>query len=205
MSAEDQDFYRWYGRWDPLTPEGVASLLTDLPARWWIVGGWAVDAFTQRPRRHDDIDVSFFRADLPAVVNHLSPDLCVWSNLSGTLRPLRQADDLLDGCRQLWVRHDGDSPWIMDLAVNPHDGDTWISVRDDRIRLPLDAATFLASDGIRYLQPEVVLSHKARSHVRSDERDFDTILPMLGADARDWLRATLEVIQPGDPWIDRLS
>ena len=36
-----------------------------LDAPWWIVGGWAIDAFTGRPREHHDIDVGFFRADLP--------------------------------------------------------------------------------------------------------------------------------------------
>jgi len=89
-------------------------------------GGWAVDAFTGVPREHEDIDVAFFRVDLPVVLERLSPELCVWSNLSGTLRPLRKAEDLLEGARQLWVRRDGDSPWLMDLAITPHEGDTWI-------------------------------------------------------------------------------
>ena len=91
--------------------------------RWWIVGGWAIDAFTGRPREHHDIDVGFFRADLGAMLDHLAPTVCVWSNASGTLRPLTNADDLLPDCRQLWVRRDGASPWILDFAMTPHDGD----------------------------------------------------------------------------------
>ena len=116
---EDRDFYRWYGAWEPYTPTQVASLLADLPAPWWIVGGWAVDAFTGVPREHEDVDVAFFRADLPAILGHLSPGLCIWSNLSGTLRPLRKPEDLIEGSRQLWVRRDGQSPWVMDLAMTP--------------------------------------------------------------------------------------
>lgn len=99
MSALDEDdaaFYRWYGPWAPLTPLQVAELFAGLPAPWWIVGGWAIDAFTGRSRVHEDIDVGSFRANLPAVLGRLAPDLCVWSNLGGTLRPLKRPPDLLE-------------------------------------------------------------------------------------------------------------
>jgi hypothetical protein len=204
LSAEDRDFYRWYGAWDPLTPPLVAERLADLGVRWWIVGGWAVDAFTGVAREHEDIDVAFFRADLPLVLGRLSPELCVWSNLSGTLRPLRRAEDLLEGARQLWVRRDGDSPWLMDLAMTPHEGDTWISPRDERIRRPLDDATFIAADGIRYLQPELVLFMKARVRRASGERDFATILPLLEPARRQWLHEAIERLYPGHRWLDQL-
>ena len=206
QSEEDRDFYRWYGAWAPLTPSEVADRLADLGARWWIVGGWAVDAFTGVPRDHEDIDVAFFRADLPVVLARLSPDLCVWSNLSGTLRPLRKAEDLLEGARQLWVRRDGDSPWLMDLAMTPHDGDTWISPRDDRIRRPFDEATFVVADGIRYLRPELVLFLKARAAgVRSNDRDLATILPGLEPQQRGWLREAISLVHPGHRWLDEIQ
>jgi hypothetical protein len=204
-AEEDRDFYRWYGAWAPLTPPEVARLLDGLPAPWWIVGGWAVDAFTGVARAHEDIDVAFFRADLPAVLDRLSPDMCVWSNLSGTLRPLRTPDDLLDGARQLWVRRDGDSPWVMDLAMTPHEGDTWISPRDDRVRLPLTEATFMAPSGIRYLRPELVLFMKARTARSKDDADLAAILPTLDSSAGERLRAWLELVHPGHRWLDVIA
>lgn len=204
-AAEDRDFYRWYGAWAPFTPDEVARLLDGLPAPWWIVGGWAVDAFTGVARAHEDIDVAFFRADLPAILERLSPDLCVWSNLSGTLRPLRKPDDLLDGARQLWVRRDGDSPWVMDLAMTPHEAETWISPRDGRVRLALTDATFLAPSGIRYLRPELVLFMKARTARSKDDADLATILPSLDRPARERLRAWLELVHPGHRWLDALA
>lgn len=204
MDEEDVAFYRWYGPWAPLTPPQVAERFAGLAAPWWIVGGWAIDAFTARSRVHEDIDVGFFRADLPAVLERLTPDLCVWSNLSGTLRPLKRPEDLLDGCRQLWVRRDGASPWLIDLAMTPHDGDTWISVRDDRVRMPLDEATFEAPDGIRYLRPEIVLSFKLKRQ-RSDDVDFDAVLPMLGEDARRSLIEAIALYHPGHPWLERIG
>jgi hypothetical protein len=200
-AAEDRDFYRWYGPWAPLTPPEVAARMAALPARWWIVGGWAVDAFTGVAREHEDIDVAFFWKDLPAVHAQLSPELCIWSNLSGTLRPIRSPDERLADARQLWVRRDGMSPWLMDLAMTPHDGDTWISPRDDRIRMPLDDATFAAPDGIRYLRPELVLFMKARMARLKDDRDLATMLPLLEPERRRWLAEAIELVHPGHRWL----
>lgn len=156
------------------------------------------------PREHEDIDVAFFRADLPVILDRLSPGLCVWSNLSGTLRPLRKPDDLLDGARQLWVRRDGDSPWVMDLAMTPHEGETWISPRDDRVRLPLADATFVAPDGIRYLRPELVLFMKALLARPKDDTDLAATLPLIDQPAREQLRAWLELVHPGHRWLEAI-
>ncbi len=201
MTDEDAEFYRWYGPWDPLDPQGVAAVLRGANFRWWIIGGWAIDAFTGKPREHEDIDVSFFRDDLPQVLDHLNGRYCVWSNASGTLRPLKEPGDLLPDCRQLWVRSDGGQPWVMDLAMNPHDGDTWISVRDERIRVPINYATFKKS-GITYLKPEIVMSMKARWAREKDDRDLAAVLPLLVPARVAWLRRTIEQIHPGHRWLE---
>jgi hypothetical protein len=204
MDDEDVAFYRWYGPWTPLEPSEVAELFAGLTVPWWIVGGWAIDAFTGRSRAHEDVDVAFFKADLPAVLDVLQSGHCVWSNLSGTLRPLKRPEDLLEGCRQLWVRRDGGSPWLIDLAMTPHDGDTWISARDERIRMPLDEAVFEGADGIRYLRPELTLSFKLKRQ-RHDDVDFDAALPMLDQESRAALRAAIELLHPGHPWLERIG
>jgi aminoglycoside-2''-adenylyltransferase len=200
MPVPDEEFFRWYGDWASVTPLDAAALLEGTGVRWWIVGGWAVDAFTGGAREHEDIDVGFFRADLPAILEHLSRELCVWSNLSGTLRPLREPAELLDGARQLWVRRDAQSPWLLDLAMTTHDGDTWTSPRDDRVRLPFEEATFVARDGLRYLCPELVLYMKARVARPKDEADLARILPLLGSPARARLRDWLDLVHPGHRW-----
>jgi Aminoglycoside-2''-adenylyltransferase len=202
--AEDRDFYRWYGSWAPLRPEEVARLLDGLAVPWWIIGGWAIDAFTGVARDHEDVDVAFFRHDLPAVLERLAPDLCVWSNLSGTLRPLRKPEDLLEDARQLWVRRDGDSPWVMDLAMTPHEGDTWISPRDERVRMPLQEATFAAEDGLRYLRPELVLFMKARWERSKDDGDLERVVPLLDRASLARLRSWIELVHPDHRWLPKL-
>lgn len=100
----------------------------------------------------------------------------------------------------MWVRPDGDQPWIMDLAMNPHDGDTWISVRDDGIRMPIDDATFTVQ-GIRYLRPEIVMAMKAKWARDKDDRDLADVLPRLEPERVDWLRRTIEELHPGHRWL----
>ena len=204
MHDEDREFYHWYGPWTPLTPPEVASLFEGLAAPWWLVGGWAIESFSGHARVHEDIDVGFFRADLPAVVARLAPELCVWSNRSGTLRPLKRPADLLRGCRQLWVRRDGGSPWLMDLAMTPHDGDTWVHPRDDAIRVPLADALLERDDGIRYLRPEIALTFKARRQSPKNDHDLEAVLPRLSADRRAWLAGAVERFDPDHPWLERI-
>ncbi len=204
-SAEDREFYRWYGPWTSPTPGEVAGIMRGLQAPWWIVGGWAIDAFSGRHREHDDIDIGFFRADLPAVLDVFAPDYCVWSNLGGTLRPLKRAEDLLEGCRQLWVRRDGGTPWLIDLAMTPGDGDEWVSPLDDQLAVPLDDAVFVGTDSVRYLRPELVLAFKARNLVRHDDADLEATLPSMTAEARAVLAAAVIRIDAAHPWLERIA
>jgi hypothetical protein len=201
VPVPDEEFYRWYGSWASVTPQEAAGILAGAGVRWWVVGGWAIDAFTGEPREHEDIDIGFFRADLPALLTNLWPELCVWSNRDGAIRPLRAPEDLLDGAHQLWVRRDGESPWLLDLLMTAHDSDTWISPRDKRVRMPFEAATFVASDGLRYLRPELVLFMKARVARPKDDADLERVLPRLAPAARGRLRDWLELVHPGHRWL----
>jgi len=205
VPVPDEEFYRWYGDWAAVSPPEAGRYLEGAGVRWWVVGGWAIDAFTGESREHEDIDVGFFRSDLPAVLEHLNRELCVWSNLSGTIWPLREPPDLLDGARQLWVRRDGRSPWLLDLAMTAHDGDTWIAPRDERVRLPLDQATFVAGDGVRYLVPELVLFMKAVVARPKDDADLGRVLPRLSPAARERLRGWLELVHPGHRWLPEVG
>jgi hypothetical protein len=201
---DDAEFFHWYGPWIQPSPSEIAQIMAGMSTPRWIVGGWAIEAFTGLSREHEDTDVAVFRGDLPAVLHHLIPNYCVWSNLSGTLRPLRTPDELLEGCRQLWIRRDSGSPWLFDLLLTPHDSDTWISVRDERIRRAFANSVFTSNDGIRYLRPEMVLHLKAKLNRPKDDIDFTAVFPLLEPDACAWLRSALEIANPDNPWLERL-
>jgi hypothetical protein len=42
---DHEEVIRLYGPWGDRTPPDAAKLLRDYPGRWWIAGGWAIDAF----------------------------------------------------------------------------------------------------------------------------------------------------------------
>jgi hypothetical protein len=87
-SGEGVDFYRLYGPWAPLDPPGVKALLAGFERPWWIIGGYAIEAFTQVPRAHEDIDVSIFGVDVPSLRRHFEGRYHLWSVDDGTLRPI---------------------------------------------------------------------------------------------------------------------
>ena len=84
------------------------------------------------------------------------------------------------------------------------DAARWLSHRDETIRLPLDEAVYPGSDGIDYLRPEIVLAFKARRVQRSDDADFDAIVPLLDGERRAWLSSAIERVDPKHAWLDRL-
>jgi hypothetical protein len=177
------------------------ALLDGYGGRWWIAGGWAIEAFTNVPRPHDDVDLSVPRADVPSLREHLSGRLDVWQADDGALRPMVDQDDPLSAtCENLWLRQSGADPWEYEVILMNTSATTWTYKRDGRISLPLEEVLW-ARDGIPYLRPEVQLLHKAPGLRGKDQADFDVCLPLLDPTPRDWLRAALSTAHPGHPWL----
>ncbi|MGZ4466604.1 MAG: hypothetical protein ACXVYW_03660 [Oryzihumus sp.] len=69
--------------------------------------------------------------------------------------------------------------------------------------LARDDATWVDTDGVRWLNPEIVLLFKAK-HLRAKDRaDFAAALPLLGEDQRAWLVRALAWAHPGHAWLAR--
>ena len=67
----DAEFEARYGPWSPLTPAQIATVLSGYPGDWWVVGGWAIEAFTGVLREHEDVDLSILACDIPALRDHV--------------------------------------------------------------------------------------------------------------------------------------
>jgi hypothetical protein len=201
----DQEFYRWFGPWEPLDPSGVAALMDGFSRPWWIVGGWAVEAFTGQPREHEDIDLSILSCDVPALREHVGDAWCLWSNRSGTLRPLNEHHpDVPSSDCQIWFRRDAGSPWVVDLPLTPDRDGRWTNKRLGDHVVPVEEATWLAEDGIRYLNPEISLHFKARQLRAKDARDLEATWPRLDEGRRTWLLRAIETTEgPEHPWLLR--
>jgi len=187
MNDLDEEFFQsWYGRWSPLEPATVATLLAGSGVRWWITGGRAARVGAPA-RHHQDTDVAVLLADLPALRRQLA-DWHLWEAHEGTLRPLLAGEELRVGREQLWLRRDAQHPWSADLLLHRSE-DEWVFKLDARVRFPWERALH-SIDGISHLRPEVALLHKA--HLDRPKDRADLAAAVLDPQARAWLADTLD-------------
>ena len=202
---EDEEFFRLYGRWQPLSARQVAELLDPIGIPWWIVGGHAMQAFTGVARHHADIDVSIFRRDLGALRAGLSGRFHLWSAGDHMLRPINdEFPEPHERSDQVWIREHALAPWLVDIQLNPDVDGQFQSRREREFVAPIEAVTW-TRDGIRYLDPAVTLSFKARGQRPKDHADFEAALALMSADQRAFLVGFLSRRLPGHPWLERLS
>ena len=204
--AEDRAFFRRYGDWAPFDPGQVAEFMAGFPRPWWLVGGWSIEAFTGARRDHEDVDLSILACDVPALRDHVGDEWHLWSTHSGVLRPLSDKyPEPQSADSQIWVRRSAQDPWVIDLPITPDRDGLWTSKRMPDHVAPLEEVTWVADDGIRYLNPEIGLLFKAAFRRPKDERDLHRCLPLLSADAREWLRDSIARLYPDHAWLALLS
>lgn len=203
---EDVRFYDRYGPWDVLDPVGLRSLMEGFSRPWWVVGGYATEAFTGVPRPHEDIDLVIFGRDVQSMRAHFEGRYHLWSNDGGTIRPLddKFPEPFHDRC-QIWVRKDAHSPWIIDCPINPDVDGKWQSKRFDDHVADLDEVTWVDDRGIRFLNPEIVLLFKAAQNREKDRFDLEQVWPLLSDDKRGWLRDAVRRYDDDHPWNERLA
>jgi hypothetical protein len=204
LDPDQLAFHRRYGPWDPLDPRQAAELFRPTGLTWWVAGGWAIEAFTGVTRAHEDIDVSMFRRDLPALRAALRERYHVWAAGSGCLclldEPGRAMPEWAD---QVWLREHALAPWRVDVVLNPDRDGRWVSRRERSFAAPLEDITFERA-GIRYLNPEIALAFKAKAARPKDVADFEVALPLMSARARQFLSDYLSRMHPEHPWRERL-
>lgn len=200
MDLTDAEFAALYGAWQPLSFAETAALLDPLP--WWVVGGWALELANGVPRPHHDLDVSVPRSALGALASTLS-SYHLWAAQTGSLTPLARFDELPADHEQLWLRRDAQSPWLLDLLLQPIIAEDWVYKKDARVRVPLSRAV-VSTGGVPHLAPEIALLHKAHLCRPQDDADLAATLPVLDAAARKWLRDTVRLALPTSPWVDKL-
>jgi hypothetical protein len=147
-----------------------------------------------------------FSDDFADLRSQLSERYHLWSNHGGTFRFIEERHpEPLDPLSQIWVREHAQAPWVVDCPLNPSADGRWQSKRDDTHVADLEEVTWVADDGVRYLNPEVVLHFKALQARVKDGIDFDNTWPLLTAQKRAWLREAIHRTYGADHvWNDRL-
>lgn len=150
---DHDEIVRIFGPWLPRRPADSVKLFEGYPGRWWIAGGWAIEAFTGIARDHGDLDPSIPRHELPLLRRHLAGRIDLWSADQDTLRVLfpQDADQTLpESCENVWARTGGADPWQYDIILMGLTADTWTFKRDQRISRPVGDIVW-TKDGISYL------------------------------------------------------
>jgi len=179
--AEIEYWEHLYGSWDPFDLDAGRAFFEGFDRPWWLVGGWAIEAFTGIEREHEDIDVSMLACDVPAFREFVGDRWHLWTVTDGALRAMTyERPDLPEPDCQIWVRRNATSPWVMDMPLTPDADGLWTNKKLPGHVAPLEEVTWLTDDGVRVLNPEIVLMFKARLQRRKDRRDRDRAWPLLG-------------------------
>jgi len=187
----------------PEPVERVAGLMRAFQGSWFLIGGWAVDAWLGRQsREHADVDIGLFRDEEQALFEFL----CGW-HLVAHDTPDASHDDPWDGGQlrfpaHIHARHP-DWPEI-DFNFNERSGRRLSISRDPQISFDIDDAVRVSPWGLPTLVPEVIIWFKAKDVRPRDGLDTDALLPLLDGNQRDWLASTLARVTPDHPWLARL-
>jgi hypothetical protein len=204
--AEDEYWIHLYGPWDCLDLGGAVDFFAGFDRPWWLVGGWAIEAFTNAPREHEDIDVSILACDAPALREFVGDRWHLWSLVDGRLRPMTDRwPDLPEPDAQIWVRRNAVSPWVMDMPVTPDVDGLWQNKKQPGHVASLEEVTWVTDEGVRMLNPEIVLLFKARLDRTKDRRDLARTLPLLSESRLTWLHDAVRHLWPEHPWLPQLE
>ncbi len=192
---------KWSSCW---TPGEVAQRLTGISTPWYVAAGWALDLFRGRQTRaHGDIEIAIPAASFPEVRDRF-PGYVFAAVGSGRIWE-DATPEVLATVQQTWLRDPATGNYLLDVFREPHDGDTWICRRDERIRLPYSDIIHRTHDGIPYLAPELVLLFKAKHTRRKDQTDFEATVPHMTSTQREALAELLARVHPGHRWIADLQ
>jgi hypothetical protein len=185
--------------WHPWHPAAVAERLRECPVPWAVAGGWAIDLHLgHQTRPHEDLEIAIPRGEFPRLRPFFEDGLDLYGAGGGRLTRLGAEPTT----RQIWVAQDGQ--WRLDIFLEPGDAATWVSHRDDRVRLSMADAVRHDPAGVPYLAPETVLFAKAKHARAKDEADLAATLPTLDESARRWLIRAMALAHPGHPWLARV-
>jgi hypothetical protein len=165
-------------------------------------------------RSHEDIEVGILREDQAALRACLADWELLKCERPGWLDPWEDGDWLELPVHQVFARPPGSEPlqqpWEpggdeLQFFLNDVEDGVWVCRRDPSVRRPVSEVCARFASGLPIAVPEIQLLYKAKHHLEKDEHDFRSALPRLSPEQREWLRTSLEIVHPGDPWLARLD
>lgn len=187
----------------------VAARLARFERPWLVAGGWAIDLHLGRvTREHSDVEIAIYRED--QFYLRASLEGWEWTKLvprthGGGETPWLAGDWLKLPVHQVHARKQDDPRVGLDFLINESRGDLWVFRRDPEITRARSLVECRSDSGIPHVAPEVQLLFKAKERRCKDEQDLQAVVGELADEPRAWLRAALERVEPGHPWLRRLA
>jgi hypothetical protein len=151
--------------------------------RWFLCGGWALDAwFGRQTRDHADVDIAVFQDDQRALFDHLAgwrliahdPDVA-----GDTTEPWGGRH--LDLPAHIHCRPSGAAPaapetgrgpgFNLEVLLNERSGRDWVFSREPHVTMPLRLCARQSGWGLPTLVPEVLLFYKATAYFGEEMQD----------------------------------
>ncbi len=187
--------------------ESIATLLTPLPITWGFCGGWAIDLFLNRiTRSHKDVDVAILRTDQRRIFDFLRQrGWTLEQAVDGKLIPFQEDELLTLPIHTIWCRNTHYQPDFLEVLLNESDQDQFLFRRNPSIRCPLNEAFVISPSGFPILAPEIALLYKSNDLSSAGNRlDFQSALPLLHAQKRQWLTQALHTLSAEHTWLKDL-
>jgi GrpB-like predicted nucleotidyltransferase (UPF0157 family) len=206
-----QEARDWYATEIGFKPvDFVVKELQQLSVPWCFSSGWALDLYLNKVTRfHDDVDVCIWRSDQQAFLKQLQ----AWGwklhvPVEGKYRPWKDGEYLELPILQVHARRD-DMPFeLLDILFMESEGSHWVYRRESKITMPKERIMVKARD-LLVLNPAITLLFKSRTSGKDprekDQKDFETMLPALIHDQKDWLDKAFEIWLPEHPWREVLN
>jgi hypothetical protein len=165
-------------------------------------------------RPHEDIEIGILRDDQGGLRSCLAGWELLKCERPGLLDPWEDGDRLELPVHQVFARPPGSEPlqqpWEpggdeLQFFLNDVEDGVWVCRRDPSVRRPVGEVFTRSASGLPIAVPEIQLLYKAKHHLEKDEHDFRAASPRLSPEQREWLRRSLEIVHPGDPWLARLD
>lgn len=192
----------------------IAAVMDGFAHKWFLCGGWAVDAWLGlTTREHHDVDLAAFHDDQAAIFAQVAARTPIGhdDNVAGDTQEPWEGR-WLDMPAHVHLREADGLDWEFQLCER--DGPELVLRREPRTTLPLAEAWGLTGWGIPALTPPVIVYYKAIPPTWRDEprdpprphdiHDFEVLLPLLRPDARAWLARSIADVEPDHPWLPAL-
>jgi hypothetical protein len=196
-----------------MPPLRMGRLLEGFSKPALIAGGWAIDLFLGTlTRSHKDLEIAILRDDQETLRSFLNAKTSIhftkiaegqkpesWTAGEWLALPIHEVH------AQVTDPKEAHGISKFEILINESQGHEWLFRRDTRIKLDLSRLEIEGPEGLKLLNPAVVLLYKSRAPRAQDEADFKRALPALSYLDREWLKEALRVQMGTHPWIERLN